>query len=198
MRCLTALLACAAAGPLLAGDAADMHRLCRPGPADAAAMTAGFVAAGWKPASDGAEVLAQGLAMVTPFLGDIDPTVMAAAAERAVEGLPEARAAIATAQQLQGPGGTRAAILPYEVLRGRPMVRCLAVYPADTPFDDVTAAQANLSLPITSGSLTVILGYEAGYIGGATVVQADARAYGWDVPYMAGPIQYTGMLKLTD
>ncbi len=179
-----------AACPVLAQDAVDLDRLCRPGPKPVEALAEAFKAEGWLSTPPDTALLAHGLAMATPLLGDIDPSIIADAVPLAIAALPAAQAEVTAALHLRGPEGTALALLPVAPPDdGWLRVKCLAVFPPATTLQEATQPLASLSNPIGSPTIMTVTGSEDGVMGGVHVFVVRPEDYGWADVYPGGILQ---------
>lgn len=179
-----------AACPVLAQDAVDLDRLCRPGPMTVEALAEAFKAEGWLSAPPDTALLAHGLAMATPLLGDIDPSIIADAVPLAIAALPAAQAEVAAALHLRGPEGTALALLPVAPPDdGWLRVKCLAVFPPATTLQEATQSLANLSPPVGSPTIMTVTNSDDGMMGAVHVFVVRPEDYGWADVYPGGILQ---------
>ncbi len=178
----------------LADDYDDIDRLCRPGLANETALQATFEAEGWVSGTSSGANLILALSMVTPFLGDLDPSVIDTAPDRASAALPGAMDAVVAAPVLRGPENTILALLPFEPTRGeeqRTYVTCVAVFDTAVTFDDLTIRLANSWGNLDELPMRLAWSNVEGLAGTAFVFGPKPAAFDWPLSdYRGGPVLY--------
>lgn len=184
----------------LADDYKDIERLCRPGLPNETALQATFEAEGWTSGTSSGANLILALSMVTPFLGDLDSSVIDSAADQASVALPGAMDAIVAAPVLQGPEDTMLALLPLVSADGeeqqRTYVTCLAVFDSSVNYDDVAVRLANSWGNLDERPMRVAWSNVEGLAGTAFVFGPKPEAFDWPLSdYRGGPVLY---VKVSD
>ena len=178
----------------LAADFDDIERLCRPGLPNETALQATFEAEGWVSGTASGSNLILALSMVTPFLGDLDSSVIDAASDRASAALPGAMDAVIAAPVLQGPENTILALLPSASAGGeerRSYVTCLAVFESSVNYDDLTAQLANSWGNLDELPMRLAWSNVEGLAGTAFVFGPKPAAFAWPLSdYRGGPVLY--------
>ena len=178
----------------LADDYDDIDRLCRPGLSNETALQATFEAEGWVAGPSNGADLILALSLVTPFLGDINPSVIAAAPDQAFAALPAAMDAIVAAPVLRGPDNTLLALLPFVSAGGeqqRSYVTCLAVFDGSVSYDDLTARLANIWGDLDEVSMRLAWSNVEGLAGSVLVFGPKPAAFASPLSdYRGGPVLY--------
>lgn len=178
----------------LANDYEDIERLCRPGLPNETALQATFEAEGWTSGTSSGADLILALSMVTPFLGDLDSSVINTAPDRASAALPSAMDVIVAAPVLQGPQNTMLALVPFVssgVEEQRTLVTCLAVFDNSVIYDDITARLANSWGNLDELPMRLAWSNVEGFAGTAFVFDPRPAEFTWPLSdYRGGPILY--------